>query len=166
MRGINKLSFYTILFAFCLVIFSCSDEEKIVEEDPTSPVTTDLEGFYSGEWVNGGILPGISMIIRSVEDSLVSGELYFTRTFISCCSAPQNYDGLFTFVLNGNSISDIQVNTDIVQPACEGRYEGDGTLAPDPNMLDLNMVIINDCFNPEGTPANWVITKVRNIDDE
>lgn len=123
---INSNGYRLILFILPFIFSFCSEKKDDVQK------VADFTGNYSGGWWsnpptenNYVNIPASLRLTEVKNDTLWTGEFFFTRSFNSCCKSGSN-DGKISMTIKDSVITKFVYN-DII-PNCNGTFEGSGKI--------------------------------------
>ncbi|MGL1888085.1 MAG: hypothetical protein OCD76_16335 [Reichenbachiella sp.] len=158
-----KRVLYLILLTFLLSNCSNDDDKVIIEDKEEEQKEVDDEiftlsvGSYSGLWnssaSNGSVYTNLDITakITQIEDGQITGLLYISSDFTSCCGSSGGNDGPLSFAILDNEVSDFK--WDDIIPDCNGTFTGAGTIV-DHDSFSIQINKGEDC---EGTHSNTSI---------
>ena len=90
-----------------------------------------LSGRYRGTWSDNIFTGGISAEL-SVEAGSLRGKFWFTSSYTSCCDGPDADDGLVSFNVLEDQITEFSLSQRVEEynnnGSCNGNYEGSGNI--------------------------------------
>lgn len=151
MSRILNYTTWIVSMATLITFTGCKTEEDVPL--PTI-VEKDFENKYRGTWTSATPTATftavvISAILIPVGDNNLSGELFISHSFVSCCSSGNN-DGTVSIQFDGNQITSFSYADTIIN--CTGFFSGTGTIKTD-GSLSINFTG-SDC---DGEHSNGVM---------